>query len=401
MNDSTSVASLSEDAQGVLSAIDEQETLALLRNLIRCRSENPPGEEEATAQVLADYFRRHGISHHFEEIAPGRPNLIADMGEADGRTLIFNGHTDTVPIGDGWTVDPLGAEVRDGRVYGRGACDMLAGVAAMSAATVALKRSGTALAGRILIHAVIDEEVDAIGSQRAAADADADWVMVTEASSGRIEAFGKGQVNVEIVFRGKAVHSSTPDKGRNAINDAAAFIRIVEEENRRVADATYAGVGPATFTIAIINGGSHGSTVPAECTLTLDRRVLPDETLDEAQQHVQRLLNEVTRERPGLDATMRPTLLFPPHQRIEDDTLASAIQAVTQQLGGGTPEVSGAVGATDAAWYAARGIPAVVYGPGDGATAHEPDEFIAVDDLHFATRVMAVSAQRLLAPAPE
>jgi acetylornithine deacetylase/succinyl-diaminopimelate desuccinylase family protein len=398
MSDQAPVASLSKSAQSVLSAINDEETLSLLRDLIRCRSENPPGEEEATARVLAAYLDRHGISHHFDEIAPGRPNLIATIGESDTRTVVFNGHTDTVPIGEGWTVDPLGAEIRDGRVFGRGACDMLAGVAAMSAAAVALKRSKVPLAGRLLIHAVIDEEVDAIGSQRAAADVEGDWVIVTEASAGRIEAYGKGQLNVEIAFQGKAAHSSTPEKGRNAIDDAAAFIRVLEQENERLADSPYPGVGPATFTAAIIHGGSHGSTVPAGCTLTLDRRVLPNETLDQAQLHVQRLLDEVRQARPGMDATMRPTLLSPPHQPIDDDPLVSAIQAATEQLGAGIPEISGAAGATDAAWYAARGIPTVVYGPGDGATAHEPDEFIAIDDLHLATRVLALSALQLLAP---
>src|SRR5215831_2078968 len=171
----------------VLAAVDDPEALRLLRELIRRSSENPPGQEEATAQYLASFFARHGIAHRLEEIMPRRPNLVAEVGDTDGQTLVFNGHLDTVPIGDGWTVDPLGAEVRDGRVYGRGASDMLAGVAAMSAAAVALKNSGVQLRGRLVIHAVMDEEVDALGSQHAAREVDADWVIVTESTGDRVE----------------------------------------------------------------------------------------------------------------------------------------------------------------------------------------------------------------------
>ena len=383
-------------AKEVLAAIDEVETLELLRELIRQPSENPPGGEQATVEVLAAFLERNQVPFRIDTVEPERPNLIAEIGDADGPTLVFNGHTDTVPFGDGWTVDPIGGELREGRVYGRGACDMLAGVSAMVGAAVAIKRSGAPLGGRIVIHAVIDEEVDAIGSRRAAEEAEADWVIVTEASAGRIEAFGKGQINVEIVFRGKAAHSSTPESGRNAINDAAAFVSLVEAEAARLADSPYPGVGPVTFTPAIVSGGSHGSTVPAECTVTLDRRLLPTESLDEAQQHIQGLLDQLADQRPGLDATLTPTLLFPPLPPSDDSALIDAIQAAFVELGEAKPEVSGATGATDAAWYAQQGIPAVIYGPGDGDTAHQPDEFVDVDDVHLTTRVLALAALRLI-----
>jgi acetylornithine deacetylase/succinyl-diaminopimelate desuccinylase family protein len=386
-------------AELVLAAIDREETLELLQELIRRPSENPPGDEEATVAVLASFFGQHGIPFLRDEVRPGRPNLIAELGAGERPTLVFNGHTDTVPFGDGWTYDPVGAHFENGRVYGRGACDMLAGVAAMSEAAVALHRSGVPIAGRLLVHAVIDEEVDAIGSQRAASDLEADWVIVTEATGDKIGAFGKGQINLEITFRGKAAHSSTPELGRNAINDAAAFVALLEREAARLADSPYPGVGPVTFTPAIVHGGSHGSTVPAECQLVLDRRLLPTETLEQAQRHIDDLLAQLAQERPGLDASLEPTLLFPPLPPTEDDALAAAIQQATAELGGAVPEVSGFRGATDAAWYAANGISAVIYGPGDGQTAHQPDEFIEVDDLHFTTRVLALAALRLVGAA--
>jgi acetylornithine deacetylase/succinyl-diaminopimelate desuccinylase family protein len=397
MIEGVSFAGATDAEMRALAAIDDAATLELLRGLIRCPSENPPGCEEAKARHLAAFFRSHGIDCRLEELEPGRPNLVATLGEhGGGATLVLNGHLDTVPVGAGWTVDPFAAELRDGRVYGRGSCDMLAGVAAMSATIVALKRSGIALGGRVEVHAVIDEEVDAKGSQHQARMTEADWVIVAEPSDGRVEAFGKGQLNVEITFVGKAAHSSRPEVGRNAIHDAAAFIGLVEREHQRIAADVYPGVGPATFSCGVISGGNSGSIVAAECTLTLDRRVLPTESLDQAQAHVQRLLDEIAAERPGLDATLRVTLRFPPLPPVEHDALASTVQEAVRALDAGTGELGGQAGATDAAWYAARGIPTVIYGPGSGATAHQPDEFVVAEDLRLGTRVLTLSAVRLL-----
>jgi len=380
----------------VLAAISEAETLDLLRALIRVPSENPPGNEDAIARTLVSYFEGSGVPVRLREVRPGRPNVVAELGSDDGPTLVFNGHLDTVPVGEGWTMDPFGGDVRDGRVYGRGACDMLGGVAAMCTAAVALKRSGLPLTGRLVVHGVVDEEVDAIGSQLAAEEVEADWVVVTEPTGGKVYAFGKGQVNVEVTFTGRAAHSSVPELGHNAIYDAAAFVMLVEQEHQRLTVAAAGDVGPPTFSTGVIRGGLSGSIVPAECAVVVDRRVLPLETLDEGLAHVERLVDRLRESRPGVDATIRPTLLFPPFPPSNDDNLARLVQAVIRELDAGSGEIAGFAAATDAAWYARRGFPTVICGPGDGATAHQPDEWIGVDDLHAGTRVLALVAARLL-----
>jgi acetylornithine deacetylase/succinyl-diaminopimelate desuccinylase-like protein len=272
---------------------------------------------------------------------------------------------------------------------------MLGGVAAMCAAAVALKRSGLPIKGRLVVHAVVDEEVDAIGSQLAADEVEADWVVVTEPTGGNVYAFGKGQVNVEVTFRGRAAHSSVPEAGHNAIHDAAAFVMLVEQEHGRLADVAEAHVGPPTFSTGVIRGGLTGSIVPAECTVVVDRRVLPLETLDEGVAHIQRLLDRLRESRPGVDATIRPTLLFPPFPPSNDDNFARVVQATIRELAAGSGEITGFAAATDAAWYARRGFATVIYGPGDGVTAHQPDEWIGVDDLHAGTRVLALVAARV------
>jgi acetylornithine deacetylase/succinyl-diaminopimelate desuccinylase-like protein len=273
---------------------------------------------------------------------------------------------------------------------------MLGGVAAMCTAAVAMKRSGLPLTGRLVIHGVVDEEVDAIGSQLAAEEVEADWVVVTEPTGGRVYAFGKGQVNVEVTFKGRAAHSSVPELGHNAIHDAAAFVMLVEQEHQRLTATAEGDVGPPTFSTGVIRGGLTGSIVPEDCTVVVDRRVLPLETLDEGLAHVEQLVDRLRESRPGVDATTRPTLLFPPFPPSNDHNLARVVQAVIRELDAGSGEIAGFAAATDAAWYARRGFATVICGPGDGATAHQPDEWISVDDLHAGTRVLALVAARLL-----
>ena len=140
-----------------------------------------------------------------------------------------------------------------------------------------------------------------------------------------------------------------------------------------------------------------GSIVPADCTVVVDRRVLPLETLEDGLAHLERLLDRLRESRPGVDATIRPTLLFPPFPPSNDDSLARAVQAVIRELDAGSGEITGFAAATDAAWYARRGSATVIYGPGDGATAHKPDEWVAVDDVHAGTQVLTLVAARLLA----
>ena len=178
--------------------------------------------------------------------------------------------------------------------------------------------------------------------------------------------------------------------------DAAAFVTLVEQAHQRPTAGGEGVVGPSTFSTGVIRGGLTGSIVPAECTVVVDRRVLPLETLDEGLAHVEQLLDRLRESRSDVDATIRPTLLFPPFPPSNDDSLARVVQAVIRELDAGSGEITGFAAATDAAWYARRGFATVICGPGDGATAHQPDEWIGVDDLHAGTRALALVAARLL-----
>ena len=331
------------------------------------------------------------------KVLAGRENLYATIG-GPGPRLVLCGHLDTVPAGDGWTRDPFSASLSGDKLYGRGACDMKAGLAAMAEAMVALQRSGVALKGSIALHGVIDEEMSSAGARKAAKEEVADWVVVAEPSSCEVLPFGNGQLNLEIVFHGLAVHSSHPEDGRSAIADAAGFIRLLEEESPRLAAEPFPGIGPATFSVGLVSGGRGASTVADRCQLTVDRRVLPSESLDDAEANVRGLLDRLETERPGLSWEMSRTAAFPPLTGRAAGELARALDRAIADLGGQPrPEPRGMRFATDATWYEAAGCAAVVFGPGEVTVAHKPDEHVGIEELYCATRALTICAGRLLA----
>jgi acetylornithine deacetylase len=267
----------------------------------------------------------------------------------------------------------------------------------MAAALVAVRRSGVLLHGNLALHALVDEEVGSAGARKAALEHPGALVIVTEPSGLQVLARGNGQLNFEIVFHGKAVHSSHPEDGRNAIHDAACLVRLVEEETRRLAAARLPGIGPATYSVGLIEGGRGGSTVADRCELTLDRRVLPSENLDAAEEDVRGLLGRLEIERPGLCWEMSRTVSFPPLRGTNNESLEEILSGALSDLGrGGVGERRGMRFATDAAWYEAAGCPAVVFGPGDVSVAHQSDEYVPIEDLKTASRALALCGVRLL-----
>jgi acetylornithine deacetylase len=208
---------------------------------------------------------------------------------------------------------------------------------------------------------------------------------------------GNGQLNFEIVFHGKAVHSSHPEDGRNAIHDAAAFVVLVEEETRRLSGSGLAGIGPATYSVGIVKGGRGGSTVADRCELTLDRRVLPTEDLEQVEEQVRLLLARLGTERPGLDWELSRTVAFPPLKGSGNGPLEKVLTDVLADIGRPVTEPRpGMRFATDAAWYEAAGCPTVVFGPGDVAIAHQPDEHVALGEVELVSRALALCGVRLL-----
>ena len=381
----------------VLAAVDDDETLSLLARLIETPSHNPPGDEAATAAVLGGFLASAGITPATHEVSPGRPNLEAALGPGDGQVLLFNGHTDTMPPGPGWSTDPYRAHRSGDRVYGLGACDMKAGLAAMAGAMAAVARSGAPLRGQVVLDAVADEEATGAGTKATVrAGRAADWGVIAEPTGLRLVRAGNGQVNFTVTFLGEAGHGSTPEDGHNAIYDAAAFIRLVERDAARLADDLHPLTGPASYNVGVISGGVRTSIIPSECTVGVDRRIIPGQTVAEAVADLKDLLGLVLGVRTGARARSSVDVDYEPFEVAERMPLCTVLSEATAVVCGHPAGFAGLRATTDAVFLCEAGIPTVVFGPGSIAQAHRPDEYVEVCQVQQATRVFALTIVRLL-----
>src|SRR3989442_14979730 len=189
---------------------------AILEGLVRIPSQT--GDERAAAEAVAGWCADAGLEVVLEEVSPGRPNMLARWRVGRGPHLLLTGHLDTVPVGAGWTRDPFGAEVSGGRLYGRGACDMKGGLAAMLGAVFELRRRGEEPAGDVTLAAVAGEEEDSAGTRALVGRGiHADMAVLSEPTAMRLVISNRGLLNFRVVVKGASAHASAPELGRNAI----------------------------------------------------------------------------------------------------------------------------------------------------------------------------------------
>ena len=264
----------------VLDRIGESEVVEVAQRLVRAPGQNPPGGEAATAAVLEQVCRERGLAVEVVDVAPERPNLRAVLAGGAGPGLLLLGHTDVVPVGDGWTVDPFGGEVRDGRLYGRGSTDMKGGLAACVVAMTALRREGVVLSGPVELAALVDEEEHGLGIRRFVAENGGAYAacVVAEPTDLQTIIAARGDAYLDIVVHGSAAHSGRPDDGRNAIYGGAAVIASLQRWHEELTHAAHPLVGPPTWSVGLVAGGQGVSTVPAVCRIGADRRLLPGES---------------------------------------------------------------------------------------------------------------------------
>ncbi|MDF3042554.1 MAG: acetylornithine deacetylase or succinyl-diaminopimelate desuccinylase [Thermomicrobiales bacterium] len=390
-----------DDARAVLAEIDAEETIAFLRDLVRAPSVNPPGDVTEAAAVCERPLVEAGFAVRRVEHAPGKPNIVAELGAKDGPRLCFNAHLDVVPIGDeaAWTYPPFGAEVVDGRVYGRGAGDDKASVTAQVMAGVALARSGVPLRGRLLVTEVADEETSGGGARHliAAADLRPDGVIVGEQTLNRVAIGEKGSAGVEIVVSGRTAHGALPWEGANAIEAMAhVIVALREQVYPRLAGRTHRFFLPSSSSVNMIAGGVKENVVPDRCSIYIDRRIIPGEDPIEASAEIRSAAEAAVAELQGITVSVFAIPdAIPATMSDPEGSLAKAMLAANGYLGFST-DLTGFSMASDGRFFAAAGYPTVIYGPGDPRLAHVPDEWVGVDEVLEATRAYALGALALL-----
>ena len=385
-------------------AINQQELVELTERLIQIPSYYGVGKQEtAVAEFICSFLTTHGIESWIELVQDGRHNVYGVLrGTGGGKTLMLNGHIDTVPPYD--MADALVPHLIEGRfLFGRGASDMKGPVAAMVMALVVLKRLGISLPGDVLFAGVIDEERQSLGTIHLIENGPtADAAIVGEPTGGKLCIAHRGLEWYEFLFTGKTVHGGYQDEGINAILKATKFICAVENELvPMLNERTHPLLKRPTVNIGVIKGGTQLSTVAGECTLLLDRRFLPQEQYGDIEKELRDILARLSAEDPEFIACMRVTadsamkagyVHLPLEMEPEHPLVKLASRAAN--LAGGVPiKLDYFPAWTDAGLLSNYGkIPAVVYGPGYIECCHSKDEFIEVNQLTEGCLVYALCA---------
>lgn len=374
--------------------VPRADAVALTQALTRIDSRNPllvpdaPGET-GIAHFLCDILEDWGFSVELREAAPGRPNLIARIGPSDAPAMMFAGHLDIVGV-EGMSHPPFDAYINEGRIFGRGAADMKAGISSMCVAGLLAMQQLTEAPGRqIVIAAVADEEYASAG-MRALVESGvtAELAILTEPTRLAICPAHRGFVWAEVVFSGRAAHGSRYDIGIDAIRHAALVLAELDDLEARVLPlSTHPLLGRGSLHASSIEGGNGLSTYPERCTLIIERRTLPGESAEDVLEEVQTACTRVQAKRPELRASVRLIEAQLPSDVSVD---APVVTRLTRALEAEDMEarIEGMSAWTDAAILNAAGIPAICFGPGDIALAHAAEEFVPIEEINKATTVL-------------
>jgi acetylornithine deacetylase len=373
-------------------AIPRGDAVALARALIKIDSRNPtlapdsPGEGDC-ARFLASVLDDWGFSVEVLEGITYRPNVVARLGPADAPALMLNGHLDVVGT-EGMVHEPFSAEVRGNRIYGRGSADMKGGVAAMCAA--AINGIDASADRQIIIAAVSDEEYESLGMRELiAAGIRAEAAIITEPTKLAICPAHRGFVWMDVAFKGRAAHGSRYDIGIDAITHAGLVLAELDKlEQGRESGPRHPLLGRGSLHASKIGGGVGMSTYPEECNLAIERRTLPGESEKNALKEVTDACAAVRITHPQLDARVTLSTAQAPSDVALDAPIVARLRAALEREG--VPvRVEGLSAWTDAALLNEAGVPTICFGPGDIALAHAAEEFVQIEEIDVATRVLA------------
>lgn len=375
--------------------------IALLRRLVAVPSVNPGTSEAAMADAVARSLRDlPGVALHRVETFPGRPSLAAVLeGGAPGPRLVLNGHLDTVPLGDrgAWTVDPFAATVRGGYVYGRGACDMKAGLAAQIAAARALAAAGGPARGALILHFAVGEERAEPGTRSLCeAGFGGDVGVVTEPTGLRVATAARGMACFRVRVQGRAGHASSP-AAANPI-DAVPDVLACAARYAAARGGRHALLPAGTCTPTMLRAGEVRNAIPDACELVFDRRLLPGQSAAGELAELRRALAGVAAAHPALalsaDADAEG---FAPAEIPPGAPFARRVSAARTAVCGDAQPVVGTPFSSDVhVLVNDAGMEAVTFGPGDVAECHCPDERVAVEQLVAAARILHLVALDLL-----
>jgi len=365
----------------------KKEVPSILQDLIRIPSFN--GELEIV-NYLSARFEALNIPYHRRRLSDKSANINAYFG-GNGRSLILNSHMDTVPPGDTrkWKYDPFEAMISNNCIYGLGAVDDKASLAAMVAAFEAIVLSKVDLNGKLILMAVGGEEIGGLGTQaEVKAGISADAVIIGEPTELEVCIAHKGTFRYKIKVLGKACHASRPKEGINAILKASKLVQALDSLSDKLAKKVDPLLGSPSLAVTTISGGKASNIIPGECTIEIDRRLLPGEEKEEAEKEILSILKNLQKIDSEFQFVTEFVRSIPPARVSSRELIVQTMLNSVAKVKGGYHRPLGMSGCCDMSFFSnwAR-LPAVICGPGKISMAHKVDEFIAIEDLKQAVEV--------------
>ena len=397
--------------EAVLNFIDDDELIRWVQELTRIPSVWRPDQqlgEEAAARWVESRCRDIGLETHFAFVQPGRPNVVALHAMGPGPTLMFEGHTDVVTEGNpvAWTDPPFAATIRDGRIYGRGANDMKAGLVAAMIAIKAIVESGVRLNGTLLLGAVCDEEGDMIGIKHFVEEGWAqqvDAAIICEPEENHLCITQKGVMWIRTTIHGIMSHGAMPLTGVNSAYPMAHFLTLIQalQEREIARHGCDEFLGQPSITPTILRspcaGEAQKNVMPGATQAMLDFRLIPSQDPDALADQVRRMLDAVVAVDSRLTFDMEVVEVRHATATARTEPVVTTLASAYTDLTGALPIFGGVPGSTDGtilnAW---AGIPIVTCGPGDIYIPHHVDEWVSIDEIKLAARMYVLAAMRFL-----
>jgi succinyl-diaminopimelate desuccinylase len=376
------------------------DVVELTKELIRIRSENPPGNQKPIADFVESIMKEVGLEVERYDYAENKPNVIGRLGKNDRPALMMNGHLDTVPVTDvgGWRFNPFEPTIDNGKLYGRGAADMKGGLAAMICAAEEVAEADFDLKGSLLLVCAVDEEVTGYGTMDIIEKGyTADYGVVGEPTQLSVQTASKGAIHFVASTNGRAAHSSLPQLGINSIYKMAKVCLSIQDMNNELREVSHPLVGNPTIVVTTIRGGENEAFVPARCEIDINRRLVPGESLEQAKKQLSRLFEKLMTDDSSLKIESKVSVECEPSETPAEEHIVQVCREAVAKVVGSDPGITGFPATCDMRFMVNQGrIPTVVMGPGSLEQAHSCDENIEIEQITRAKNVYKFVAIRLL-----
>lgn len=376
----------------------ESEVLDILVGLIGIKSQNPINNEEEVALYVQKVLQDNGINAELSYAVPGRPSVYARLkGSKPGKTMLYNGHLDTVPAGEGWDVGPFSGAIKDGKVYGRGSSDMKSGVAAMMHSAIVLNRMGNPFAGELILFFNCDEEIANAGMKKfLTEDVTADFAVIGEPTDIDICIGHKGVGRYLLTTMGTEGHTSYVKNPDNSIYKMAKLVTALEELSFKVKEKEDPFMGPGSLTVSVISGGKAANIVPGLCQIHIDRRVLPGETYEYVIGQIKECADKVAQQY-NFDYKLESYNFMPATVIDENHELVRSLNKSIANATGKERKLKLFEATCEAPFFSIdKGIPTVIFGPGSLSKAHVINEYVETAEVIDAARTYIDLAMTLL-----